>query len=102
MKLILTSAVLFLSINAFANSATLTIKGMHCASCKEEVEAKVCNDKKINSNFESCTVNLVDEKNELGEVVIVAKKDKKVDVKTVEAAVKSAGTSFKVTKKDIK
>lgn len=102
MKTILTFAILFVSANVFANTATFTVKGMHCAACKESVEEKVCKDAKINEATEKCEVSIVDEKKEIGQVVIVSKKDKKVDVKAVEKAVKAAGTSFKVTKKDIK
>ena len=85
---------------AMAETGTFTVKGMHCMDCRDEIEAKVCKGEAA-KNAESCKVTLTDEKNRTGEVVLVTKPGTKIDEKAVEAGLKAAGTSYKITKVDM-
>ncbi|MBY0554753.1 hypothetical protein K2P97_09505 [bacterium] len=100
MKSILMGLSLISSM-ALAETATITVNGMHCSGCKEMVKAKVCGDETIKANAESCEVKLVDESKEIGQVTIVSKPETKVDVAAVEAGIKAAGEEYKVAKVDV-
>lgn len=99
MKSILMGLSLISSM-ALAETATITVNGMHCSGCKEMVKAKVCEDATVKANAESCEVKLVDESKEIGQVTIVSKPETKVDVAAVEAGIKAAG-EYKVAKVDV-
>ena len=105
MKLVaLTAALsfLFISSMAFSETATFAIEGMHCSSCKKMISAKVCDDAALKEKIESCKVSILDEKKQTGQIVIVSKKDSKVDLTAVKAGVKAAGDDYKVTKEEVK
>lgn len=98
---------LFLSLTlissfAFAETATLSVSGMHCGGCKHEIKAKVCEAAGAKDTYESCTVEFTDQKKQKGEIKIVTKKDAKVDLAAVKAGVKAAGEDYKVTKEEVK
>ena len=101
MKLILLALSLTSTI-ALAETATFAVEGMHCSGCKKMISAKVCENEAIAKTAESCEVTLVDEKKQQGQVVIVTKKDTKIDVDAVKAGVKAAGEDYKVTKVELK
>lgn len=86
---------------ALAETATITVEGMHCSGCKESVKAKVCGSDAVKANAESCDVKLTDEEKQIGEITIVTKPEKKVDMAAVEAGVKAAG-EYKVGKVEVK
>lgn len=95
-------ALSLISSFALAETATITVEGMHCSGCKQMVNKNVCENAAVKSNSESCEVKLVDEDKQIGEVTIVSKKDAKVDIEAVKAGVKAAGDDYKVTKVDVK
>lgn len=99
MKSILMGLSLISSM-ALAETATITVEGMHCSGCKEMVKAKVCEDAAVKANAASCEVALTDEAKELGQITIVTKPETKVDMAAVEAGVKAAG-EYKVAKVDV-
>ena len=91
-----------LSTLSFAETATLTVEGMHCAGCKHEIKEKVCDDAALKANYESCTVKFTNQKKQTGELTIVTKKDAKLDLAAIKAGVKAAGDDFKITKEEVK
>lgn len=99
-------SLLFISSLAFAETATYTVEGMHCGGCKKMISAKVCDDPALKDKVESCKVSMLDEKKQTGQIVIVTKKDSKVDLTavkaTVHAGVKAAGEDYKITKEETK
>ena len=81
-------------------TATLSVTGMHCGSCKEMVTKSVCGDAALSSQFESCEVTKLDTKNQIGTLVINYKKDAQIDMDKVEKAIEASG-DYKLTKKEI-
>ncbi len=81
-------------------TATLTIEGMHCGSCKKMVTKAVCGDAALAANFETCEITNLDTQTQIGTLVINYKKDATVDIDSVEKAIKTAG-DYKLTKKDV-
>ena len=91
-------ALSLISSFALAETATITVDGMHCSSCKKMMTKSVCESEAVKKSSESCEVKLVDEDKQIGEVVIVSKKDMKVDVEAVKAGIKNAGDDYKLGK----
>lgn len=101
MKTLFLGVALFSSM-VFAESATVSVSGMHCAGCKHEIREKVCNGSEAKEKYESCSVEFTNQKKQKGEIKIVAKKDVKVDLAAIKAGVKAAGEDYKVTKEEVK
>lgn len=99
-SILLLTTTLFLG-SAFAETATLTVEGMHCGGCKKMVTKAVCNDSKIAETLASCTVT-VNEKTQTGTVVLKSLDTKTIDMASVEKAINVAGEDYKIVKKDIK
>jgi hypothetical protein len=94
MRLIL-CALFVMGGMAMADETTCEVKGMHCTGCKEMIEGKVCDE----SKYSTCSVKIVDEKKEKGEIHLVTKDAKaKVDEKALSAMVKDAGYEMKACK----
>ena len=98
MKTIILSLTILASF-AQAETTTYTIKGMHCSGCKEMITLNVCENKEIQASTESCTVKVVDEDKEIGQIRMVTKKGKKIDSTLVETGVKAAGEKYEITNK---
>ena len=101
MKTIFLGLTLISSL-AFAESATVSVSGMHCAGCKHEIREKVCESADAKEKYETCSVDFTNQKKQKGEIKITAKKDVKLDLALVKAGLKAAGEDYKVTKEDIK
>lgn len=86
---------------AMAETATFSVEGMHCSSCKKMIQQSVCKDKDISAKLESCHVEL-NEKTKVGTVTLISKDKSPIDLKKVESAITSTGDEYKVIKKDIK
>lgn len=74
----------------------ITVEGMHCGGCKKMITKTVCEDAALKAQFESCKVELVDEKKQIGKISVKTKNNMPVDYKAIEAAVKKAGEDYKV------
>lgn len=92
----------FISSLVLAETATVTVEGLHCSGCKHEIREKVCDAASMKSNYESCSVEFSDKKKQIGQIKITTKKDAKIDLVVVKASVKAAGDEFKVTKEEVK
>lgn len=75
------------------NKATtdLIVEGVHCSSCTKMLSRKVCADKVLAESFETCGVTVLDAQKQLGKISLRAKEGKTLDIKALEAAVKSTG-----------
>lgn len=94
--------LIFVSSLAFAETATVTIEGMHCAGCKSMITKSVCEDAKLQKTYETCSVELIDAKKQIGKVTLVAKKGEKINLAAVKDGIKAAGDDYKVTKEEVK
>ncbi len=83
-----------------AETATITVEGMHCGGCKKMVTKAVCNDKKISEDIAECKVSL-NEKTKIGTVILKSKETKSVNMSLVETAIMGAGEDYKISKKEI-
>ena len=83
-----------------AETATITVEGMHCGSCKKMVTKAVCNDKKISADIAECKVSL-NEKSKVGTIVLKSKTDKKIDMAAVETAITTTDSDYTISKKEI-
>ncbi len=101
MKSVLIALTLF-SAAAFAETTTLTVEGMHCSGCKHMISEKVCKNEKLKADIESCDVSITSMKKQTGKVVLVTKKDKKIDMAEVKKSITAAGEEYKVTKEEVK
>lgn len=101
MKKLLVLPVLFFSGLLMAETGTVTIKGMHCNSCKKIVTKTVCQNVELKKQMDSCEVS-VDTKAEVGTLVFKTKKDASISKEQMEALVKEAGDDYKVTGFEIK
>ena len=101
MKTIFLGLTLISSL-AFAESATVSLSGMHCAGCKHEIREKVCNGAEAKEKYETCLVEFTSQKEQKGEIKITAKKDVKLDLALVKAGIKAAGEDYKITKEEVK
>lgn len=97
MKTVFLSLILISSF-AYAETVTLTIEGMHCSSCTKIITKNVCENEAIKKNTESCEVKITDEKKQLGQIVIVSKKEAVVDLAAVKDGVKASGDNYQVIK----
>ena len=88
------------SITSMAETATITVEGMHCGGCKKMVTKAVCNDTKISEDIAECKVSL-DEKTKIGTVILKTKETKTVNMSLVETAILGAGEDYKIAKKEI-
>jgi hypothetical protein len=95
-------SISLLSSLAFAETATIGVEGMHCSGCKAMIEDKVCKDAATNKDFSSCSVKLVDEEKQTGQITIVTKEGTKVNVEAIKAGIKAAGDDYKVASIDVK
>lgn len=86
---------------AFAETATMTVEGMHCSGCKQIISKKVCENEAIKASTETCEVKLVNEEKQIGQITITTKKDVKLDVDAVKAQLKAAGDDYKLAKVEI-
>lgn len=77
-------------------SVDLTVEGMHCSSCKKMITKRVCDDKDVAAQFESCSVSLVDTEKQIGKITVKMKDGQTLDLAKIEAAVKKAGEDYKV------
>ncbi len=93
--------LIFTSVFAAAETATLTIEGMHCGACKKMITKKVCGDAVLAAQFESCEFAAFDAKKQIGTLVIKYKPNVKADLVLVETNIQAAG-DYKITKKEIK
>ena len=99
MKKIILLVVINLTGSVFAlaaDTATFSVKGMHCNGCKKMVTKAVCQDPKLSETFSECKVS-VDQKAEVGTVNVIARADKKLDLEAVQAAIQSAGSEYVIT-----
>jgi copper chaperone CopZ len=80
---------------AMAETKVLTLEGVHCADCVATLKEKIC----VDGEYKSCSVKLVSEKNELGELKLVTKGDKKVDMVKIAKVVEDEGYKIKPEKK---
>jgi hypothetical protein len=87
---------------AIAETATMTVEGMHCSGCKKIITKKVCENEAVAKSAETCEVKLVNEEKQIGEITITTKKDVKLDVENVRAQLKAAGDDYKLAKVEIK
>lgn len=101
MKKILALSTLLISLTSFAESAKLTIEGMHCGGCKKMVTKKVCEDAAMKPTFETCAVTSLDTKKQIGILEITFKKDAHADLAALEKAITTAGEDYKLTNKEI-
>lgn len=101
MKFLILSLTLLASI-VHAETTTFTVKGMHCSACKETITKNVCDSKDVKASTDSCTVQLIDEDKQIGQIVMISKKGKKIDAGKVETNVKAAGPEYSVTNKEVK
>ncbi len=101
MKTIFLGLTLISSL-VFAESATVSVSGMHCAGCKHEIREKVCNGAEAKEKYETCSVDFTNQKKQKGEIKISTKTDVKIDLALVKAGVKAAGEDYKVTKEEVK
>ena len=101
MKIYLIITALFFNFTAFAETAQITIEGMHCGGCKKMVIKKVCADAKLSENFEKCEITSLDTKKQIGILEIKYKANTKPDLDSVETAIIAAGEDYKVSKKEI-
>lgn len=92
--------VSFITSITLAETATITVEGMHCGGCKKMVTKAVCNDKKIAEDVAECKVSL-DEKTKIGTVILKSKDTKTINISLVETAIQSAGEDYKISKKEI-
>lgn len=103
---ILVVLISLISTAAFAETGTFTVDGMGCAGCKKAVSEKVCDDPSMKEKFESCQVSIISKEKHTGQIVVVAKKDQKVDVNAIKAGVKAAsvatGDAYTVSKEEVK
>ncbi len=96
MRTLLFSLVMaFISV-AIAESTTYEVDGMHCSGCKKMISKSVCKNDELAKTFEKCEVRLIDEKKQIGQIIITPKADQKLDLEKVSAAVKDAGDGYKV------
>ena len=95
-------ALTLISSAAFAETTTLTVEGMHCSGCKHMISEKVCKNEKLKADIESCDVSITNMKKQTGKVVLVSKKDKKIDLAEAKKSISAAGEEYKVTKEETK
>lgn len=100
-NLIVLAFTLAFSTIAFAETAKITIEGMHCGGCKKMITKNVCQDAALSPTFESCEVTKLDTKKQIGTLVIKSKKDTAIDMAGVEKAIQATGEDYKLTKKEI-
>ncbi|MBC7420559.1 MAG: hypothetical protein H7328_07510 [Bdellovibrio sp.] len=101
MKSVLIALTIFSSA-AFAETTTFTVEGMHCSGCKHMISEKVCKNEKLTADIESCNVSITNMKKQTGKVVLVSKKDKKIDLAEAKKSISAAGEEYKVTKEETK
>lgn len=101
MKSLILIATVISSV-AFAETAKIEVKGMHCSGCKDMVSKSVCENPEIAKTLESCSVKLTDEKKQMGEINIVTKPDTKLNVDLVKSQVAAAGDDYKVASVDVR
>lgn len=100
MKLLVLSFSLLASL-AFAETATVDVSGMHCSGCKHEIRSKVCESADAKANYESCSVEFTNQKQQKGQIKIVTKPEAKIDLAGIQAGVKAAGSEYKITKEKV-
>lgn len=87
MKALFIAAVAALSVSAFAEEKTCTVKGMHCQGCVDMVKEKVCS-----GDYATCDVSVADEKKKIGKITLTTKAaDGKVDEAALGKAIESTG-----------
>lgn len=94
LSFIIVCVTLIASNSALAED--ITVEGMHCSACKKMITKTVCEDKDLKAQFESCKVELVDAKKQIGKISVKTKNNMPIDYKAIEAAVKNAGDDYKV------
>lgn len=87
---------------AFAETAKISIEGMHCSGCKEMITKKVCENDVVAKTSASCEVKVTDAAKQTGEITIVTKGDAKVDVDLVKRQLAETGEGYKVANVDVR
>ncbi len=97
----LLTSTLLAANSTLAETTELDTEGMHCNGCKKIIEKTVCKDAKLAESLESCEVQLVDEKKQLGLIKVTPKAGKKIDTSAVQTLIQNAG-DYKTKIKEIK
>jgi hypothetical protein len=95
-------ALSLVSSVAMAETAKISIEGMHCAGCKEMITKKVCDDAAIKKTAESCEVKVTNADKQTGEITITTKGEEKVDVDAVKRQLAATGEGYKVANVEVK
>ncbi len=101
MKSMIMSLLFVGAMTAQAETATVTVNGMHCAGCKEAMTKNVCGNEAIAKTAESCEVKLVTDKKHVGQIHIVTKPGMKVDMDAVKTQIAANGEDYKVSKIEV-
>lgn len=101
MKLFILISIFF-SLVAQAETAKITVDGMHCKDCEKMIQRQVCEDVTMKDDFESCTARVTDKKKQIGEVVVVAKKDRQLKIAEIQKNISATGIMYKVKKTETK
>lgn len=97
MKTLITLTSFLLCLSAQAETATLSIEGMHCGGCKKIVTKKICENAELATSFESCEISALDTKKQIGTLTVSLKKGSKLDTDKIEKLLSEAG-DYKITK----
>jgi copper chaperone CopZ len=94
MKSLILSLTLLALPAAFAESTatTFTVTGMHCAACKESIEAKVCKAPGI----ATCKVEITNRKKETGTVTLTPTEGQTIDTASITKIITDAGYEAKL------
>lgn len=102
MKSILVATALLFSLPALAETADLTVKGMHCHGCMKLVSKMICDNKDVKAFAETCEITLAETdakkqaKNQIGHIKIVSKANTKIDMEKVKTQLKAADEDYKI------
>ncbi len=94
MKILVLLSMISFSFLAHAESAKITVAGMHCGGCKKIVTKKVCENPQI--TFISCDVT-VDVATQTGTVTITSKKGVPLNMSAIQSSITTAGEDYKIT-----
>ena len=96
LRMIVASLALgFVAGAAHGEEKTCAVQGMHCESCKEMVEGKVCEEGK----YKTCDVKILNAKKELGQIHMITKEaNDKIDEKSIGAMLTDAGYTMQSCK----
>ena len=95
MKLIFTIFTLA-SLSSFAGPKVFKVKGMHCSGCASMVTKSVCENEEIKKTYGGCTVKIIDEKNQIGELTFAEAGEAKVDQEKIQTLLASTDETYKI------